>query len=69
MTKIQKFTLILLVLYGIWEIAVYIWSKNLPPNDPLIRADLILIYPLLIIMIIISIVQLIFSWKRKNSDN
>lgn len=60
MTKTQKATLILLLTYLIWEVVVQIWSRN--EEGPIIRADLILIYPILGIMIILSLYQLI----RKN---
>lgn len=61
MTKIQMATIGALILYLIWEIVVMIWAKKLPPSDPIIRADLILIYPVLIVLIIISIIQLLRS--------
>ncbi|MCB0729251.1 MAG: hypothetical protein KDD00_17440 [Ignavibacteriae bacterium] len=66
LTKIQKVTLLFIILYVVWEIAVQIWARSLPSGDPVIRADLIFIYPVLLIMIIISIVQLIISGKKKN---
>ena len=59
LTKIQKTTIALIILYIIWEIAVKIWERGLPPYDPVIRVDLVLIYPVLGVMIIISLIQLI----------
>jgi hypothetical protein len=55
MTRIQKITLFLLFAYGIWEIIVWQTSKN--QQGAVIRADLIFIYPVLAILIIISLVQ------------
>ena len=52
MTKIQITTIILIIAYIIWEIAIRIWSP-----EANIRVDLIIIYPILIVMIIISLVQ------------
>lgn len=63
LTRIQKTTLVLLFFYGIWEIAVWIWSKSLPDGDPVIRADLFLIYPVILVFIIISIIQFIKNKK------
>jgi len=52
MTKIQTTTIILIIAYIIWEIAIRIWSPKAN-----IRVDLLIIYPVLIILIIISLVQ------------
>lgn len=65
LTKIQKFTIAAFVLYILWETAIQIWATTLPPGDPVIRADLILIYPVLIILIIISVIQLIKNRSRE----
>ena len=64
MTRIQKVTLGLLIGYVIWEIVVRVWMSQLPPSDPVIRADLILIYPILLVFILLSLWQFIRS--RKN---
>jgi len=55
MTKVQKVTIFMLVLYAIWEIYVQIWSKT--ETTAVIRVDLFLIYPILIILIFISVIQ------------
>ena len=55
MTKTQIATLVLIIVYLIWEIAVQIWSRT--EVGPIIRADLLIIYPVLIILIIISLYQ------------
>jgi len=57
MTRIQSMTLVLLIGYLIWEISVWFWKQSLPESDPVIRVDLIFIYPLLVTFIIISIYQ------------
>ncbi|GAA0741356.1 hypothetical protein [Clostridium oceanicum] len=56
-TKTQIATIVLLIAYGIWEFYVYKWSKTLPPSDPIIRIDLAMIYPVLCILIIVSLMQ------------
>jgi hypothetical protein len=60
MTGIQKITLFLLLAYGIWEIIVWQQSKN--QQGAVIRVDLLVIYPVLFILIIISLVQ--YFWKK-----
>lgn len=60
-TKIQIATIIAFIAYAIWERAVYIWAEKLPKSDPIIRVDLVMIYPVLFILLIISFVQL---WKQ-----
>lgn len=52
MTKIQKATLLLMMLYFSWEGAVQFWEKN--ETSEAIRVDLLLIYPILILLILIS---------------
>ena len=59
LTRIQRVSLILIAGAVIWEVAVRIWMMTLPPNDPVIRADLLVIIPLLAIFIGISLIQLI----------
>ena len=61
LTKIQKLTLFFVIAYIVWEIAVYFWSSNLPKSDPVIRADLVFIYPLLAVFLGISIYQFVKS--------
>jgi len=55
MTKMQIATLVLLAAYLIWEVVVQIWAKT--EGGPIIRVDLLIIYPVLVILIIISLYQ------------
>ena len=56
-TKTQIATIFLIIAYLIWELFVWFWSKSQPENDSIIRVDLIIIYPVLLVLIIISIYQ------------
>jgi len=56
MTKFQKITIILIIAYAIWEIIVHLWASS-THVDNVIRVDLVIIYPILIIMILISVYQ------------
>jgi len=56
-TSIQRITIVMLISYVFWEIGIWIWSRNIPPSDPLIRVDLIIIYPFLLILLIVSVYQ------------
>ena len=58
-TRIQRFTLILVFAAVVWEIAVRIWMMTLPEHDPVIRVDLVIIIPVLAFFITISIMQAI----------
>lgn len=60
-TKTQIATIIAFIAYAIWEIAVDIWAQKLPESDPIIRVDLVLIYPILSVLLTISFIQL---WKQ-----
>jgi hypothetical protein len=62
LTRIQKITISLIIAYAIWEISIWIWLNSLPEYDPIIRVDLLIIYPVLIVFIIISIFQ---YYKKK----
>lgn len=64
LTVVQKITIIAIIGYVIWEIVVQQWAKELPPSDPVIRADLILIMPILAILIIISLIQFLRHRKK-----
>jgi hypothetical protein len=55
LTKIQIATIVLIIAYIIWEIAVRLWSKS--QAGAIIRVDLMIIYPILVILIIISLYQ------------
>lgn len=64
-THIQRITVSLLIGYVFWEIAVWVWSSSLPPNDPIIRADLIFIYPFLLLLVSLSLYQYFKFQKPK----
>lgn len=57
LTKLQKITIIALILFVVWEIYVKRWEANLPAGDPAIRVDLVLFIPVLLGLVIGSIVQ------------
>ncbi len=57
MTKIQIITIGAYIAYIIWEIVVWNWAKSLPPSDPIIRSDLVIIIPVLAVLTVISLVQ------------
>lgn len=59
-TKIQLFTIIFLIAYAVWEVAVQIWARGVA--GPIIRIDLIFIYPISVLLVVLSIIQFI---KRK----
>lgn len=60
LTGVQWITVFLILAYLVYEFYfVARWAAELPDSDPVIRADLIIIWPLLLIMIIISVIQLI----------
>jgi len=56
MTKTQIATLVLLATYLIWEIVVQLWSRT--EEGPIIRVDLLVIYPVLIMLAISSVYQI-----------
>jgi len=57
-TKVQIATIVLIIAYIIWEIYVKVWSKSQPEGGgAVIRVDLMIIYPILVILIIISLYQ------------
>ncbi len=56
MTKTQIATLVLLAIYLIWEVMVQVWSGT--AEDPIIRIDLLIIYPVLIMLAISSVYQI-----------
>lgn len=64
LTRIQRITIALLIGFIIWELAVRIWARNLPESDPLIRVDLTVLIPVLLLFIVISVIQFL---KRKNT--
>jgi hypothetical protein len=55
LTKIQITTLITLFIYALWEYMVSVWAQS--QVGPIIRVDLIIFYPLLLVLISISIYQ------------
>ena len=52
MTKIQKTTLWLVALYLVWESSIQYWAKD--ETTAVIRVDLIMIYPILLVLVLIS---------------
>lgn len=58
LTLLQIITLVLLIAFIIYELW-YLpkWMKTLPPNDPVIRTDLILFVPVLAVLLLLSAVQ------------
>ncbi|WP_392486140.1 hypothetical protein ACER0A_010930 [Haloimpatiens sp. FM7315] len=60
-TKTQIVTIISLILYAVWELYVAKWAKT--EVGPIIRVDLIIIYPILIVLIGLSIRQLLTRKK------
>ncbi|MGB5244725.1 MAG: hypothetical protein WBN28_12315 [Lutimonas sp.] len=58
----QRMTLLAWGLYLVWEVLVWQWAKGLAPSDPVIRADLFIIYPILGILSAISLWQF-FTYK------
>lgn len=60
-TKTQIVTIISLILYAIWEVYVATWAKT--EAGPIIRIDLIIIFPILIVLIVLSLRQL-FTRKK-----
>lgn len=58
MTKFQVVTIFLIIAYFIWELFVWFWAKGQPEGGgAIIRVDLIIIYPILFVLIIISLYQ------------
>ena len=58
LTKIQWVTLVALLAYLVYEfILIPKWEATLPESDPVIRADIFLIYPVLLILVLISAIQ------------
>jgi len=58
LTKIQWVTLVAILAYLIYEfILIPRWEATLPDSDPVIRADIFLIYPVLLILVVISAIQ------------
>ncbi len=55
MTKTQIATGVLLATYLIWEVVVQLWART--EEGPIIRVDLLVIYPVLAILITISLYQ------------
>jgi hypothetical protein len=64
LTKLQWVTLAALLAYLVYEfVLIPRWEATLPESDPVIRADIFLIYPILLILIAISVIQ----FFRKNN--
>ncbi|MTI67973.1 MAG: hypothetical protein FH753_15415 [Firmicutes bacterium] len=58
-TKTQIITIISLLFCAIWEFYVEMWAKTV--EGPIIRVDLVIISPVLIILIVLSLSQLFSS--------
>ena len=56
-SSIQRITVVLFIGYVFWELGIWIWARKLPPHDPIIRVDLVIIYPLLLLFVFISAYQ------------
>jgi hypothetical protein len=56
-TKVQIATILLIFAYFIWELFVWFWARSEDINGAIIRVDLIIIYPILLIFTLISIYQ------------
>ncbi len=66
LTKIQWLTLAAIAGYLIYEFYfVARWAADLPPSDPIIRGDLVFIYPVLLVLVVISFVQYFRNKKSK----
>ena len=50
------------VMYGLWEYSVFIWSKT--EHTPIIRVDLLLIYPFMFVVTAIVVYKLIRNTNR-----
>lgn len=57
MTNTQIIANLLFVLYAIWEILVQILEINIPLAGAFLRIDLLIIYPVLLILVIIATLQ------------
>ena len=58
-SKTQITTLFLTAAYLVWEFFVWRWTLSSEVQGPIIRVDLIIIYPILFLLFMISIYQLI----------
>ena len=57
-TKLQITTILLIITYFVWELFVWFWVKGQPESGgAIIRVDLMIIYPILLVLIIVSIYQ------------
>jgi len=61
-TKTQITTIVLLMSYAIWEFYVARWVAT--ESGPIIRVDLVVIYPILILFIFLSLGQFIKIKKQ-----
>ncbi|WLR58856.1 hypothetical protein [Guptibacillus hwajinpoensis] len=60
-TKVQTSTILLIMGWCIWEIYVWQWAKT--QVGAVIRVDLLLIIPIVLIMTIISVIQIFKNSK------
>jgi hypothetical protein len=68
LSLLQKITIAAIVIYAIWEVIIQIWMRTLPERDPVLRIDLLLAYPVLLILIVSSVVQMLIRKKRKTNS-
>ena len=67
MKKITKFQIVTLVAFAAYLFYEFVlvrnWASGLPESDPIIRADLVLIYPVLALLALVSLYQLFRKGK------
>lgn len=67
MKKITKFQIVTLVAFAAYLFYEFVlvrrWASSLPESDPIIRADLIFIYPVLALLALVSLYQLFRKGK------
>jgi len=67
MKKITKFQIVTLVAFAAYLFYEFVlvrrWASGLPESDPIIRADLIFIYPVLALLALVSLYQLFRKGK------
>lgn len=55
-TKTQIITIVSLIIYTVWELYLIKWNAG--EIGPVIRVDLLIVYPILLLLITFSIIQL-----------
>ncbi len=68
LTRLQIITISALVAYSIWEICVYQWAiKNVIGSS--IRIDIFIIWPILLVLVILSVVEVCRKPKNDHKSN